>query len=148
MKLPTLKLVMEPKIDYRSIKSITCSRDSFKYGHYFWDMDNIDVFEEFHVLFLNYRNKPIGTMKAGEGTINTTVVDVNRVCATAVLSRATAVILFHNHPSGETTPSTSDHEITNKITEALKCFDIKVLDHIILTRYSYYSFSDEGIIKQ
>jgi DNA repair protein RadC len=62
------------------------------------------------------------------------------------MAGATSLVLSHNHPSGALTPSRQDEELTQKIIGAAKYFDIKVLDHIIITEEEYYSFADEGIL--
>ena len=73
-------------------------------------------------------------------------IDIKLVSKYAIESLCSGVIVAHNHPSGNTNPSNEDILITNKIKQALNIFDIQLMDHIILTEDSYYSFADEGII--
>ena len=75
-----------------------------------------------------------------------TVMDVKIILQTALKVHASGIILSHNHPSGNLHPSEPDKQITSKIKEACKVLDLHLLDHIILTEESYYSFTDEGLI--
>jgi DNA repair protein RadC len=102
--------------------------------------------EEFWIIYLNNSNKVITKSQLSKGGITGTMVDVRLVFKTALESGATAIILSHNHPSGTLLPSESDKQITNKLKNAGQSLDIKVLDHLIVTATSYYSFLDEGIL--
>lgn len=101
--------------------------------------------EEFWVLFLNNSNKVIYKTQISKGGITGTVVDIRIVFKLALEHNATSIILSHNHPSGKLQASEADIQITKKIKEAGKNLDIQVLDHVIITEKSYYSFVDEGI---
>jgi DNA repair protein RadC len=74
------------------------------------------------------------------------VADMKMIFNTAVKELACGIILCHNHPSGSIKPSRADEELTKKISEAASYFDIKVLDHIIVSEEGYYSFADEGLL--
>ncbi|MCL9805199.1 DNA repair protein RadC [Flavobacterium amniphilum] len=102
--------------------------------------------EEFWVLYLNNSNKVIHKSQISKGGITGTLVDTRLVFQTALEYYATSVILIHNHPSGKLQASDADKQITKKLTEAGKHLDILVLDHIIVTEKSYFSFADEGIL--
>lgn len=102
--------------------------------------------EEFWVLMLNRANQVVKTMQLSKGGISGTVVDVRLICKPAIEVGASGIIISHNHPSGQLQPSEQDKQITRKLREALKLFDISLLDHLIITDYSYFSFSDEGIM--
>src|SRR5690606_36207277 len=101
--------------------------------------------EECWVLFLNNSNKVIYKTQISKGGITGTVVDIRIVFKLALEHNATSIILSHNHPSGKLQASEADIQITKKIKEAGKNLDIQVLDHVIITEKSYYSFVDEGI---
>ena len=101
--------------------------------------------EEFWVLFLNNSNKVICKSQLSKGGITGTIVDVRLVFKLALENGATALILCHNHPSGNLQPSDADRQITKKIRQAGDSLDVKVLDHLIITETKYYSFVDEGI---
>lgn len=102
--------------------------------------------EEFYVLLVNRANKVLKTQRIGAGGISGTVVDVRLIFKYALENMATAIVLGHNHPSGQLTPSQADKELTKTIKAAGKILDIELLDHIIVGSNAYYSFADEGIL--
>ena len=102
--------------------------------------------EEFWIIYLNNSNKVIEKFPLSKGGITGTLVDIRLALKKALELGATALILTHNHPSGNLNPSASDKQLTQKLKTAGESLDIKVLDHIIITEKSYFSFADEGII--
>jgi DNA repair protein RadC len=102
--------------------------------------------EEFWILYLNNSNKIIEKLPISKGGITGTLVDVRITLKKALELGATSLILAHNHPSGNLTPSEADKQITNKLKIAAESIDIKVLDHLIVTEKSYFSFADEGLM--
>jgi DNA repair protein RadC len=102
--------------------------------------------EEFWILYLNNANKIIEKLAISKGGITGTLVDVRVTLKKALELGATSLILAHNHPSGNLNPSEADKLITNKLKIAAESIDIKVLDHIIVTEKSYFSFADEGLM--
>ena len=101
--------------------------------------------EEFWIIYMNNSNKVISKSQLSKGGITGTLVDVRIVFKTALEMGATALILCHNHPSGTLIPSDADKQITRKLKLAGDSLEIKVLDHLIVTETSYFSFADEGI---
>ncbi len=102
--------------------------------------------EVFAVVFLNRANKINHFEIVSEGGMTGTVADPRVILKKALDYDAVSLILCHNHPSGSLKPSRADEELTHKIKEAAKYFDIKVLDHLIVSDDGYYSFADEGIL--
>ena len=102
--------------------------------------------EVFAVLFLNRANKINHFQVISEGGMTGTVADPRIILKKALEENAVSLILCHNHPSGSLKPSRADEELTLKIKEAARYFDIKVLDHLIVSDDGYYSFADEGIL--
>lgn len=102
-------------------------------------------YEEFWILLLNRANQVIRSEKLSKGGIAGTVVDIRLICKSAIEHCASGVIMAHNHPSGQLQPSEQDKQITKKIKEGLKVFDIALLDHLIIGDQNYFSFADEGI---
>lgn len=102
--------------------------------------------EEFWILLLNRNNKVIHRFMTSKGGLTATVIDVRTILKTAIDRLATSMILSHNHPSGNLTPSDADMQITRKLKEAGKIMDIQVLDHVIVSHYGYYSFADNGLL--
>ncbi|MCW3094027.1 MAG: hypothetical protein JWP81_5096 [Ferruginibacter sp.] len=103
-------------------------------------------YEVFGVVFLNKANKINHFEIISRGGITGTVADPRVILKKALEEEATSIVLCHNHPSGNLKPSRADEELTHKIKEAAKYFDIIVMDHIIVSEEGYYSFSDEGIL--
>ncbi|HVT86566.1 MAG TPA: DNA repair protein RadC [Chitinophagaceae bacterium] len=102
--------------------------------------------EVFAVLFLNRANKINHFQIVSEGGITGTVADPRIILKRALEEDAVSIVLCHNHPSGSLKPSHADEELTKKIKEAARFFDITVLDHIIVSEDGYYSFADEGLL--
>ena len=102
--------------------------------------------EVFAVVFLNRANRINRFEIVSEGGITGTVADPRIILKKALEEDAVSIILCHNHPSGNLKPSSSDHQLTKKIKEAAAFFDIKLLDHIIVSEEGYFSFADEGIL--
>ena len=122
---------------------INSSKDAYQVLHpYLSDLNT----EEFWALYLNQSNKVIHIEKLTQGGISQSVVDVRILFKIALEKFATAVIVAHNHPSGNLKPSAEDISITKKIQEGGRILHISLLDHLIITQKSYYSFSDEGLL--
>lgn len=102
--------------------------------------------EEFWIVYLNNSNRILQKKQLSKGGITGTLVDVRLVLKNALEVGATGIILVHNHPSGTLVPSTADKQITQKLKNAAESIDIKVLDHLIITEKSYFSFADENIL--
>jgi len=102
--------------------------------------------EVFGVVFLNRANKVKHYEVISIGGITGTVADPRVIFKKALAADAVGIILFHNHPSGNLQPSKADEELTKKIVQAATLFDIRILDHIIVSEYGYFSFADEGLL--
>ena len=102
--------------------------------------------EVFAVMYLNRANKINHFEIVSEGGITGTVADPRIILKKALEEDAVSIILCHNHPSGSLKPSRADEDLTNKIKEAAKYFDIRVLDHMIVSDAGYFSFADEGLL--
>jgi DNA repair protein RadC len=102
--------------------------------------------EEFWILYLNRSNRIINRLKLSQGGVSGTVTDVRIIMKKAVEYLASGIIVCHNHPSGNLSPSESDSKITRKIKDAGALMDIQLLDHIIVSGKEYYSFADNGAL--
>ena len=102
--------------------------------------------EECWVLLLNQASKIIDKTKISAGGLSATAVDVRCILREALLKRASAIVLCHNHPSGNIRPSKEDDLLTRHVAQASECMDIRLVDHIILTDGAFYSYADEGRI--
>jgi len=129
--------------DMPETPQIKCSRDVFDLvSPSLSDLQH----EEFWILFLNRSNKVINRMRLSQGGISGTVTDVRLIMKKAIENLSSGIIVCHNHPSGNLSPSESDTKITNKIKEAGAIMDIQLLDHLIICDRDYYSFADNGLI--
>lgn len=148
----TLVEVSEIELSYRTkVKpserpKITCSKDAYDILRKYWNEDTIELVEEFKILLLNRANKVIGIFKVSNGSSTGTVVDPKLVFVAALKANACGIILSHNHPSGNLSPSTPDIALSKKIKDGAKLLELSVLDHIIVTSDAYYSFADEGLL--
>lgn len=104
------------------------------------------TYEVFAVVFLNRANKINHFEIISKGGITGTVADPRVILKKALEEDATSIVLCHNHPSGSLKPSRADEELTKKIKEAAAYFDIKIIDHIIVSEDGFYSFADDGIL--
>ncbi|WP_166962420.1 JAB domain-containing protein [Yeosuana marina] len=145
--------VNEIKISYQENNStskaiaIKSSKDAAALIFKHWNQDTIAIQESFKVLLLNNANKVKGIYQVSTGTISGTLVDIRILFAVIIKSLSVGVILTHNHPSGKLLPSEADKQLTQKIKKAASFFDVKVLDHLIITpNGDYYSFADECIL--
>lgn len=123
------------------IPSVKNSQDAYNLmKHHFVDLNH----EEFWVMMLSQAGKVIREAKISQGGVAATTVDVKLIMKEAISELASAIIVFHNHPSGQLRPSGPDDSLTDKIVKAGKLLDIRVNDHIIITSGGYYSYVDEN----
>ena len=140
---PRVRIVYSKKHGDR--KQITSSNDAYQILKTIWSKQ-IDTREEMIILLLDRSNSVLGYHVLSMGGITGTVADIRLLFSVALNSLATSVIMSHNHPSGNLNPSQQDKDLTRKVQDAGKLMDIQLLDHVIITRESYYSFADEGLI--
>jgi DNA repair protein RadC len=126
---------------------VTNSKDSFEILLDSWDKNIIELQEEFKVLLLNRGNQVLGVYSMSKGGVSGTIVDAKLVFSVALKCNASSIIIAHNHPSGSLTPSEADKRLTQKLKKASQYLDIVLLDHIIVTKEDFYSFSDNGLTK-
>ena len=142
--------VGEVKLSYKpkniSKYKVTSSEDAYKYLLSTYKKGTICYKEYFKVLFLNQANQILGYTLISEGGITETCADVRLIMQAALLTNSVALILAHNHPSGNLKPSPEDIILTKQVREASNFMRIKILDHIILSDTEYYSFADEGML--
>ncbi len=102
--------------------------------------------EQFRVIFLNSSNEVIAEEIVHEGTVNQTVVYPRKVLELALKHKATGLILVHNHPSGNLTPSAADQELTRALVKASRALNLTVLDHLIIGRHGYFSLAEQNML--
>lgn len=142
----------EVTVQYRTKVSMTeqpkilSSRDIETYIRHVWDADKLEHIEQSIIVMLNRANKVLGWALLSTGGLAGTVIDPKVVFQTVLAANASSFIVAHNHPSGNLEPSQADIQVTKKLQEAGKFLDLPLLDHVILTSESYYSFGDEGML--
>lgn len=113
---------------------------------HFYDQEEIESREKFMVMFIDRANNIFAWECVSEGGLSGTVADPRLIFRSALMSACCNIILAHNHPSGNNQPSASDVQLTKKIVQAGEVLEITVLDHVIVTTESFYSFAEEGLI--
>ncbi|NQY11398.1 MAG: JAB domain-containing protein [Flavobacteriales bacterium] len=140
-----IKIVYSKKLKPSERSKVQSSADAVKVFRDVWG-SQIEVREEVIILLLDRGNKVLGYHNVSLGGVSGTVIDNKIIFSVALKSLASSIIIAHNHPSGNVQPSQADIKLTKKIAAAGDVFDIKVLDHVILTKHTYYSFADEGLM--
>lgn len=135
-----------PKIPAKERPQIRSSRTCYDIFLNYWDLNVIQYEEQFCTMYLNRANRVIGIHKHSVGGVAGTVVDTKQILAVALKSNASSFILCHNHPSSNLRPSQADLDLTKKIKKAAETMDLSLLDHLVITTESYYSFADEGVL--
>lgn len=123
-------------------RKITDSREAYEY---FASMRDLPL-EECHLLMLRQNHSIIGEALVSKGGLTGTAVDVREVMRHAVMNRAAAILLCHNHPSGNLRPSTEDNHLTKRVGEACRVMNVQFVDHVIVADTGYYSYREEGKI--
>jgi DNA repair protein RadC len=101
--------------------------------------------EQFHVILLDGKNRPLKDVRVSEGTLTASLVHPREVFVPVIEESAAAIILVHNHPSGDPTPSAEDIAITQRLRQVGELMGVRVLDHVVIGHGRYVSFADEGL---
>jgi DNA repair protein RadC len=141
--IPEITLRRMPT-DFKKVK-ITSSKEAEQFARQFY-FDDLTIYESFFLILLNSCNNTIGYVKISQGGVAGTVVDTKLIAKYCIDTLAKSIIMVHNHPSGNLMPSDEDRNITKQVMSVLNLFDCQVIDHIILTEDSFFSFSDDGIL--
>ncbi|MDR1984921.1 MAG: DNA repair protein RadC [Prevotellaceae bacterium] len=138
-----LELGRRRRNDNNNMQSIKSSRDVFEiFQPLLGDLSH----EEFWIMLLNRANKIISKHKVGQGGVFSASVDIKIIAKYATENLAAGVVILHNHPSQNLKPSKNDEKITAEIKSALNLFDIRLVDHLIVSGNAYFSFADEGLL--
>jgi DNA repair protein RadC len=144
-RVAEVELCYKNKIKASDRPKVKSAQDAFDLLIETWNMNRLDLAEEFKILLLDRSHKCLGISSVAIGGVSACLVDPKIVFATALKSKASSIILCHNHPSGNLSPSPQDIELTRKIASGGKLLEISILDHLIVTSNGYYSMSNEGI---
>lgn len=141
-----INVTYRPEFKASERPKISSSKDAFNVLYHHWDLNKIELLEQFKILLLNRANRIIGIYEVSSGGMAGTVADPKLIFSIALKACASSIILAHNHPSCNLKPSQADILLTQKLKTAGTYLDIVVLEHIILTAEGYYSSVDEGLI--
>ena len=141
-----VKLVYQSKGSIANKPILSSPEDVFQYLLKIWDIDRIEMQEEFCILLFNNAMRCIGWHRLSTGGKSSTVVEISHLLAVAALGNANSVIVAHNHPSGIMKASSADIQLTKRIYKAFKNVGISLNDHLIITRDDYYSFNQQGLL--
>jgi len=139
-------IAYRPKFKASLRPQVTTAEHAYQIFINQWDKDTIELLEEFKVMLLNRHNKVLGIASVSIGGMEATVVDPKAVFSIALKAKANQIILAHNHPSGNINPSTVDTQVTRKLKQGGELLDIKVCDHLIITKDGFYSHADDGLM--
>jgi DNA repair protein RadC len=145
-QIAEIELSYKPLVKLSTLPVIRSSKDIYELLKQTWDGNRLEFVEQFKVLLLNRANRLFGIFEASTGCSAGTIADPKLIFAAAIKSNACSIIICHNHPSGNTKPSSADEALTQKIKNAGGFLDIKLLDHLIITGEGYFSFADEGLL--
>ncbi len=146
LQVAEIQLVYKSRIAASQRLTVSISRDAYEIFLQSWDEMKIELVEQFKVMLINRNGKVLGIVEISSGGIGGTVADPKLIFVAALKAGASAIIVSHNHPSGNLQPSQADIALTKKLKEAGKFLEIRMNDHIIITAEGYYSFADEGLI--
>lgn len=141
-----INVTYRPKFKASERPKIGSSKDVYNILFENWDMNKMELLEQFKILLLNRANKVLGIYEVSSGGIAGTVADPKLIFSAALKGCASSIILSHNHPSGNLKPSQADISLTQKLIAAGSFLDIAVLDHVIVSSEGYLSFADEGFL--
>lgn len=143
-KVAEIVLSYRPKVKLSQVPKITSSKEAYDVLLENWDKSKLQFVEQFKVMLLNRSNRVLGVVDVSTGGTSGTVADPKIIFAAGVKSNSSGMILVHNHPSGNRFPSNADNNLTERMVKLGKLMELPVLDHIIVTSESYYSYADEG----
>lgn len=146
MQLPELRIKVERKDGDGQVYKVRTSNDAATFFRTIFNQDTILWTEESAMICLNRANEVIGYFKVSSGGTASTIMDAKVIFVQALQAGAHSIILAHNHPSGNRTPSDNDIKLTKQLVKGAQLLDMRVLDHIILTETSHTSMADENYI--
>lgn len=141
-----VEIVYKNKIPFEDRIQITSSSTAYDILRQSWDDNRIELVEQFKILLLDRRHTCLGVSDIATGGITGCLVDPRIIFATALKTRASSLILAHNHPSGTLKPSEADLDLTRKLMQGGKLLEISVIDHLIVTPHHYCSLADDGLM--
>ena len=142
INIVSIKMIKEASFLYQT-RTISSPKDAYEMIKE--QLEGLDR-EQFIIACLNTKNEPTNISVVSVGTLNKAIVHPREVFKTAILSNAAGIMAFHNHPSGETTPSQQDIQLTHRLVEAGELLGIKLLDHLIIGDGTFTSLKEKGYL--
>ena len=142
INIVSIKMVKESSFQYLA-RQILSPNDAYEMIKE--QLEGLDR-EQFIIACLNTKNEPTNISVVSVGSLNKAIIHPREVFKTAILSNAASIMAFHNHPSGETTPSQQDIQLTNRLYEAGELLGIKLLDHLIIGDGTFTSLKEKGYL--
>ena len=142
INIVSIKMVKESSFLYQT-RQILSPNDAYEMIKE--QLEGLDR-EQFIIACLNTKNEPTNITVVSVGTLNKAIIHPREVFKTAILSNAASIMAFHNHPSGETTPSQQDIQLTNRLYEVGELLGIKLLDHLIIGDRTFTSLKEKGYL--
>ena len=140
-----IKVTYSPKVKAKDRVYINNSKDAYDLlMKDAFQQETLEYKEYVKLILLNRANRVLGIYPLSEGGMDTTIMDVRLILQVALLTHSAALILAHNHTSGQLQPSIQDNVSTEKVREAAKLLNIVLHDHLIVSKEGYYSYNDEG----
>ncbi|MEM7085235.1 MAG: JAB domain-containing protein [Bacteroidota bacterium] len=150
-KVRTRSEMYEVEIIYKrpaleTMPQISSSKDAYELITRLLNPNTLDYREVFLALFLTNSNNVLGYSELGKGTSTGVAIDAKDIILHAIKTHSKAIIICHNHPSGSLKPSSADKDMTAQLSIISNMFSINLLDNLIITSESYFSFADEGLL--
>lgn len=145
-KVSEVELIYRTKVKIQDRPMVHQPKDLLFIFLMYWNLDKIELIEEFKLLLMNRANRVIGIYEVSSGGLNGTVADQRLIFAAALKAGASGICLCHNHPSGNIQPSEHDKRLTRQVKEGGVILNITLIDHLIIAKESYYSFAEEGLL--
>lgn len=146
LKAAEVDLIYKTKVKSSERPCIKNAEDSYQLLLAHWDDNKIDFIEQFKVILLNRSNQVLGIFEVSTGCVGGTIADPKIIFTAALKANASKIILCHNHPSANLTPSAADIQLTARIAAAGNLLELRVADHLIISREGYYSFGVKGLL--
>jgi DNA repair protein RadC len=145
-ELSEIKAVYRSRTKSKDRTRIHAACDAAEYLRFVWNKDTLELIEDFMMVCLNTAHQAIGWVKVSTGGFDRASIDPRVVFSIALQTGSSAIIVAHNHPSGDVRPSEDDKAVTKRLEEAGKLLNIRLLDHIILGKDTCFSFAENGLM--
>lgn len=141
-----IQLMYRPVISLSDRPQVLKSTTAYELLYHTWDKDTLQLYESFKLILLSANKRALGITTISNGGTMSALVDPALVFATALKANSRSLILAHNHPSGNLSPSEADKCLTQRLKEGGALLNIGIDDHIIVSKEGFFSFEDQGLL--